>query len=90
MATIGYFLTAVTGYRAVALVLLVSVSLLAIFFDILPVLFAALLSALVWDFFFIPPRFTFSVGNTEDGLMLLMYFLIALLQYSIDESYKEG
>lgn len=79
VATIGYFLTEITGYRAVALMLLVSVSLLAIFFDILPVLFAAVLSAMIWDFFFIPPRFTFSVSNTEDGLMLLMYFLIALV-----------
>lgn len=49
------------------------------FFDILPVLVAALLSALVWDFFFIPPRFTFTVASPEDLLMLLMYFLIAMV-----------
>ena len=49
------------------------------FFDILPVLLAALLSALIWDFFFIPPRFTFTVGSTEDLLMLLMYFIIAMV-----------
>lgn len=49
------------------------------FFDILPVLLAALLSALLWDFFFIPPRFTLQVGSTEDTILLLMYFVIALL-----------
>lgn len=49
------------------------------FFDILPVLLAAVLSALIWDVFFIPPRFTLQVGSTEDSILLLMYFVIALL-----------
>ncbi len=65
------------GYRVVALLLLVVVSLLAMFFSITPVLVAAILSALIWDYFFIPPLFTLHIGNAEDGLMLLMYFVIA-------------
>ena len=65
------------GYRVVALLLLVVVSLLAMFFSITPVLVAAILSALIWDYFFIPPLFTFHISNAEDGLMLLMYFVIA-------------
>jgi two-component system sensor histidine kinase KdpD len=59
--------------------LLVSVSLLAMFLDIIPVLVAAFLSALIWDFFFIPPRFTLTVGTPEDSLLLLMYFVIAMI-----------
>jgi two-component system, OmpR family, sensor histidine kinase KdpD len=59
--------------------LLVTVSIIAMFLDIVPVLVAALLSALVWDFFFIPPRFTLTVGTGEDRLLLLMYFIIALI-----------
>lgn len=66
-------------YRVVAFVLLLAVSVLAVLFDILPVLFAAVLSALVWDFFFIPPRYTFTVGSGEDTILLLMYFVIALV-----------
>ncbi|MBK6522502.1 MAG: DUF4118 domain-containing protein [Sphingobacteriaceae bacterium] len=65
------------GYRVIAFVLLVTVSIIATTFDIFPVLLAALLSALIWDFFFIPPRFTFYVSSTEDVIMLLMYFVIA-------------
>lgn len=68
-----------SNYKVVALVLLFNVSLVAMFFDILPVLLAAFLSALIWDFFFIPPRFTLQVGSTEDNILLLMYFVIALL-----------
>ena len=65
------------GYRVVALLLLVVVSLLAMFFSITPVMVAAILSALIWDFFFIPPLFTLHISNAEDGLMFLMYFVIA-------------
>lgn len=67
------------GYRVVAFLLLVTVSILTLFFDIRPVLLAAFLSALIWDFFFIPPRFTFRVSNTEDAFLLTMYFIIAMV-----------
>ena len=64
------------------------------FFDILPVLLAALLSALVWDFFFIPPHFTLQVGTGEDAILLLMYFIIAMvnavLTYKIRRAEKES
>ncbi len=80
------------GYRVIAFVLLVTVSIIATTFDIFPVLLAALLSALIWDFFFIPPRFTFYVSSTEDVIMLLMYFVIAsvssVLTYKIREISK--
>lgn len=59
--------------------LLVTVSILAMFLDIVPVLVAAILSALIWDFFFIPPRFTLTVDTAEDRLLLLMYFIVALI-----------
>ncbi|MCB9046843.1 MAG: PAS domain-containing sensor histidine kinase [Chitinophagales bacterium] len=79
VAGLGYLLSGVTDYRVTALLLLVSVSLLAMVMRIGPVLVASLLSALVWDFFFIPPKFTFHVGTAEDALLLLMYFVISLL-----------
>ncbi|MBK7762269.1 MAG: PAS domain-containing sensor histidine kinase [Bacteroidetes bacterium] len=74
-----YYSSHVIGYKTVALFLLVTVSIIAMLFDILPVLSAALLSALIWNFFFIPPIFTFHINNTEDLLMFLLYFLIALV-----------
>jgi two-component system, OmpR family, sensor histidine kinase KdpD len=65
------------GYKTIALILLLVVSINAILFDILPVVLSALLSALTWNFFFIPPILTFHIDNAEDGLMFLMYFVIA-------------
>ncbi|MEI6815985.1 MAG: ATP-binding protein [Bacteroidota bacterium] len=76
---ICFLLSDFLGYKVVSYILLVTVSLLAMFFDIFPVLIAALISALIWDYFFIPPRFTLNVGNNEDTLMLAMYFVVALV-----------
>lgn len=56
-----------------------AVSVLTMLFDILPVLLAAVISALIWNFLFIPPKFTFHINNTEDFLMFLLYFFIALV-----------
>ena len=40
-------------------------------------LIAAGLSAVLWDFLFIPPRFTFFIGQLDDALMFSMYFVTA-------------
>ena len=79
MSAICFGLSGFLGYRVVALILLFTVSLLAITFDILPVLLAATLSAFIWNFFFIPPRFTIHVYTTEDTILLIMYFVIAMI-----------
>jgi two-component system, OmpR family, sensor histidine kinase KdpD len=74
-----FFVKEIIGYKIVAFVLLMAVSILAMLFDILPVLIAAVLSALIWNFFFIPPIFTFHIDNTEDLLMFSLYFIVALV-----------
>ena len=79
ISIICYSVSDMIGYRTVALLLLASVSLLSMFFSVYPILLSATLSALIWDFFFIPPHFTLHVSNPEDVLMLIMYFIIALL-----------
>jgi two-component system, OmpR family, sensor histidine kinase KdpD len=79
ISLLGLSLYGFLGYRVIAFLLLVGVSFLAMFLDIKPVLLAAFLSALIWDFLFIPPRFTITVGTPEDRLLLLMYFIVALI-----------
>jgi two-component system sensor histidine kinase KdpD len=79
MAAICFALSGIMGYRVSALVMLLTVSIQAVIFDIFPVLIAAALSALIWDVFFIPPRFTLFVSNTEDAILLIMYFIIAMI-----------
>jgi two-component system sensor histidine kinase KdpD len=88
-AVLCYFSVGFIGYRAVALILLLVVSVNAILFDIFPVILSALLSALIWNFFFIKPTVTLHIGTAEDALVFLMYFVIAtinaVLTYKIRE-----
>lgn len=79
ISLICFFLSSHIGYKVIALILLLTVSLLAVVFDILPVLTAAILSALIWNYFFIPPHYTFRINTTEDGILFIMYFIIALV-----------
>ncbi|MES2559564.1 MAG: ATP-binding protein [Bacteroidota bacterium] len=79
VATACFYTADYIGYRIVALILLMTVSLVAMLFEILPVLLTAVLSAVTWNFFFIPPIFTFHISNAEDVLMFLLYFSIALV-----------
>jgi two-component system, OmpR family, sensor histidine kinase KdpD len=74
-----YPLGSETAYQGVSLILLFEVSVLATVMGIGPILMAALLSALVLNYFFIPPLFTFHIQKTEDVLLFGMYFLIALV-----------
>jgi two-component system, OmpR family, sensor histidine kinase KdpD len=75
---INVALTDYAGYWAAAIPYLAGISLMALVLDRAPVLFAALLSAAAWDFFFIPPRYTFVISRTEDILMLGLYFFVAI------------
>ncbi len=74
-----FLLTDTIGYRSVALILMLTVSILAIRMHLAAIIAAAAASALIWDYFFIPPRFTLTIGDGEDSLLLVMYFIIALL-----------
>lgn len=88
-----FYLVNYIGYQVTALILLLAVSILAMLFDIIPVLLAALSSALIWNFFFIPPIFTFHIAKSADAFLFLMYFVIALvnatLTYKIRETEKK-
>jgi two-component system sensor histidine kinase KdpD len=65
------------GYKSVALFYLLAIISLSFFSSRVAILLGALLGALAWDFLFIPPRMTITVGSLEDVLMLASYFLSA-------------
>ncbi|HUC83583.1 MAG TPA: sensor histidine kinase KdpD, partial [Candidatus Acidoferrales bacterium] len=67
------------GPRVPGFVFLLAVVLLALFLGRGPVLFAGAASALAWDYFFLPPRFTLIISSTEDGILFGLYFVVALV-----------
>src|SRR3954449_10662302 len=73
-----WLLTPLTGYAAISLIYLLGVLLSGMILSRGPVLLAATLSALSWNFLFIPPRFTLHIDKLEDALTFMTFFVIAL------------
>jgi len=71
-------LASYAGYWSAAILYLAAISLSAVWLGSGPVIFAAVLSAATWDYFFIPPRFTFTISRTEDVLMLALYLFVSI------------
>ena len=67
------------NYHLVSYILLFVVSILSSFMGIGPVLLASTLSALTWNYFFIPPHYTFHIEKTEDILIFGLFFIIAFV-----------
>ena len=74
---VGWFLP--VSYHALGHVYLLVVILLCLRVGRWPVLFAAVLSALVWNYVFMPPRMSFSVLDFDDGMLLGIYFVVAII-----------
>ena len=67
------------NYLSVAMFLLFAVTVLSLWLGRGAVLFAAAMSALLWNFLFIPPRYTFHIARFEDALVFCLYFIIAIV-----------
>lgn len=65
------------GYRAVGFTFLLMIFVLGLFVSVGPILVAALLSALIWDYIFIPPFRTFRISAPDDIAMCIAYLLAA-------------
>jgi two-component system sensor histidine kinase KdpD len=83
IASVCWGLVAFTGYMFVALVFLLAVVIAALRFSRGPVLMMATLSAVCWNYFFIPPIFTFHISKPEDWIMFGMFFIVALSMGSL-------
>ncbi|MBW4090090.1 MAG: sensor histidine kinase KdpD [Proteobacteria bacterium] len=63
----------------VALVFLTAVLVSAITYGLWPSLLACLLSALAYNFFFLPPLYTFTIADPENVVALFFFAVVALL-----------
>jgi two-component system sensor histidine kinase KdpD len=69
----------IIGYQTVSLILLLIIFLLPLFnFERGPIILSAVISALAWDYYFIPPHFTIHIAKAEDVMMLFMFFIVAV------------
>lgn len=78
LVSLCWAMAPLTGYMFVAIVFLLAVVLAALRLRRGPVLAMAGLLALAWNYFFIPPLFTFHIRKPEDVVMFIMFFIVAL------------
>jgi two-component system, OmpR family, sensor histidine kinase KdpD len=78
LAWLAAAVSSFAGYMFPAMIFLMAVVISALRWRRGPVLTLATLSALVWNFLFIPPRFTLHIAKPEDAFMFAIFFLVAL------------
>jgi len=79
LTLIGWFLVPHAGYLSIGFLYLLAVIVLSLRVGRWPVLAAGVVSAVTWNFLFIPPLFTFVISKFEDGMMFLSYIIVALV-----------
>jgi len=77
------------GYQTISFIFLFLITLMPLVnFGRGPIIVASILSALIWDFFFIPPIFTIHISNTHDVLMIILFFVIAIVSGGLTAKVK--
>lgn len=76
---VGVVLDQVLDVRNLALVFLMAVLTSAVIHGLRPALYACILSALSFNFFFLPPRYTLTISDPESVLALLFFLGVAVI-----------
>ena len=74
----AWLLQPFTGYQTVALLYLLLVVAVGLKLSRGPVLTVAATSVVLWNFLFVPPRFTFYIEKFHDGILFITFFVVAL------------
>jgi len=70
-------------------VFLLGVLFVAVRFGLGPSLFATVLSALIYNYFFIAPLYTFTIGSPQELLAFIAYFIVAVIASNITARMRE-
>jgi two-component system sensor histidine kinase KdpD len=76
---IGSLIERFIGLQSISLVFLMAVLASAIVWGLWPALFACFLSVLAFNFFFIPPLYTFTIADPENVVALFFFLLVAIV-----------
>lgn len=79
LTALNFALVPFVGYWAIGLLFLFYILILGLYAGRGAVFAAAALSALAWNFLFIPPLFTFRIAKIEDMMMFMIYFATAVI-----------
>ncbi len=86
---IGEALQQFLGISNVALVFLTAVLASAIAYGLWPSLFACLASVLAYNFFFLPPLYTFTIADPENVVALFFFAAVALIASNLTSRVRD-
>jgi len=89
VTALSFFVEQFSGYSSVSLIYLLGVVLSGMILNRWSVLLLAASSAVLWDYLFIPPRFTFLINKPHDAMMFGMFFVTALVMGHITTRLRE-
>jgi len=78
------------SYHAVGFAFLAGILLLSLFLTIGPLFLASILSAAIWDLFFIPPIGEFGITSGSDSALMSFYLLTALFTGVLTDRMKKN
>lgn len=76
---IGILVQQYIGYRSIGFLFLLGVLIVGAANTQGPVIFTAFAGAFIWNFVFIPPRFTFAISSPEDIALCASFFITAVV-----------
>ncbi len=79
LSLVAYWLLPYFGYKALGSLFLLGILVVSSLSSRGPIIMAALASALIWDYCFIPPRFTFIIREHGDIMMLFSFLITAIV-----------
>lgn len=78
LATACWGVLPFTGPYFPAIIFLMAIAIVGAHWHRGPVILMAAVSALVWNFIFIPPRFTLHIADPQNGVTFALFFVIAV------------
>ena len=86
---VGEALTKITPIPNLSIVFLLAVLVTAMSFGIWPAIYASVLSFFVYNFFFIPPLYTFTVAEPYELLALVIFLVVAVISSALAGRVRE-
>ena len=86
---VGEVLTEITPIPNLSIVFLLAVLVTAMSFGIWPAIYASILSFLVYNFFFIPPIYTFTIAEPYELLALVIFLVVAVISSALAGRVRE-
>ena len=86
---IGEGMVQLVALPNIALVYLTAVLVSAVSYGLGPSLYASLLSALAYNYFFMPPLYTFTIADPANVLSLIFFFAVSIMVSNLTARYRE-